>query len=173
MNRIELAFRRRPVAQSELDRNIIKPARREAAIEMPHPRNDHARDRNTDVGTRLIENEEVEACAPDRLHAGRHLLARVEPAERRVGAGLDRRIAAWRQIGMVLQAEWRGAVKARFVSVAVAHEADGQELVQLGERAQQRQFAHRNARRTRTRHFPARCPSSAPAPRSSEFPDRW
>ena len=83
MNRIELAFRRRPVAPSELDRNIIKPARREAAIEMPHPRNDHARDRDADVGARLIENEEVEACSPDSLHAGRHLLARVETAERR------------------------------------------------------------------------------------------
>ena len=87
VDRIELAFRRRPVAPSELHRNIVKPARREAAIEMAHPRNDHARDRNADVGARLVENEEVEAGAPDRLDAGRHLLARIETAERRGAAG--------------------------------------------------------------------------------------
>ena len=38
---------------------------------------------------------------------------------------------------MVLQAQWRGAVEARFLSVAAAHQADRQELVQLGQRAQQ------------------------------------
>ena len=94
MNRIELAFRRRPVEPSELYRNIVKPARREAAIEMPHSRNNHARDRNADVGTRLIENEEVEARALRRLHAGGHLFARVEPAERRAGVGLGRGLPA-------------------------------------------------------------------------------
>ena len=61
VKRIELAFRERPVAQSELDRNIVKPARREAAIEMPQSRNDHPDDRDLDVGTRLIEDEEIEA----------------------------------------------------------------------------------------------------------------
>ena len=48
MNRIELVFRQRPVSQSELYRNIVKPARPEAAIEMPHSRNsrnDHSDDR--------------------------------------------------------------------------------------------------------------------------------
>jgi hypothetical protein len=44
---------------------------------MPHPGNDHARDRDADVGAGLIENHEVETCTPDRIHAGRHLLARV------------------------------------------------------------------------------------------------
>ena len=64
MKRVELAFRQRPVAQSELYRNIVKPARREAAIEMPQPRNDHSDDRDFDVGPRLIEDEEIEAgCA--------------------------------------------------------------------------------------------------------------
>ena len=63
VNRIELVFRQRPVAQSELYRNIVKPARREAAIEMPQSRNDHPDDRDLDVGTRLIEDEEIEALS--------------------------------------------------------------------------------------------------------------
>ncbi len=62
MNRIELVFRQRPVPQSELDRNVVKPAGREAAIEMPQSRNDHAYDRDLDIGTRLIEDEEIEAA---------------------------------------------------------------------------------------------------------------
>ena len=78
---------------SELDRNVIEPARRETAIEMPHPRNGHARDRDADVWARLVENEEIEACPPDSLHAGRHLLARVETAERQVRAAMGRRAA--------------------------------------------------------------------------------
>ena len=63
VNWIELVFRQRPVSQSELDRNIVKPAGREAAIEMPQSRNDHSDDRDLDVGARLIEDEEVEALA--------------------------------------------------------------------------------------------------------------
>ena len=38
---------------------------------------------------------------------------------------------------MVLQAQWSGAVEARFLSGPASHETDGQELVQLGQRAQQ------------------------------------
>ena len=83
VNRIELVFLERPVAQSELYRNIVKPARREAAIEMPQSRNDHSDDRDLDVGTRLIEDEEIEARLLGEAHAGRHLLARVEMAELR------------------------------------------------------------------------------------------
>ena len=37
---------------------------------------------------------------------------------------------------MILQAQRRGAVKARFLSRPAAHQTDRQELVQLGERAQ-------------------------------------
>ena len=50
---------------------------------------------------------------------------------------MDRRIAAWRQIGMVPQAQWSGAVEARFLAGPASHETDGQELVELGQRAQQ------------------------------------
>src|SRR5436305_13669828 len=84
---IELALRRRPGAPSKLHRNIVEPARREATIEVAHPRNDHARDRNANVGARLIEHEEVEANPPDDLDTGDHLLARIETVEGRGGRG--------------------------------------------------------------------------------------
>ena len=58
---IELFFRQRPVAQSKLYRDIVKPARREAAIEMPQSRNNHPDDRDLNVGAGLIEHEEIEA----------------------------------------------------------------------------------------------------------------
>src|SRR3954465_4499929 len=108
VDRIEFAFRRWPVAPSELHRNIVEPARREAAIEMTHPRNDHARDRNADVGSRLVEHEEVEAGTSDCLDAGHYLLARIEAAEGRGGRGNGS--SGRRQICMILQAERRVAV---------------------------------------------------------------
>src|SRR5436305_10321951 len=61
MQRVELVLRDRPVAPSKLDRGIVEPAGREAAIEMPQPRNDHAHDRDLDIGPGLIEHEEIEA----------------------------------------------------------------------------------------------------------------
>ncbi len=69
------------IAPSEFDRHVIKPARREAAIEMPHPRNDHAHHRHFDVGPRLIEHEEIEARSFYEIDAGHHLLARIEAAK--------------------------------------------------------------------------------------------
>src|ERR1700722_11084110 len=79
--RIELVFWQRPVAQSELYRDIVKPAGGEAAIEMPQSRNDHPDDRDLDVRARLIEDEEIEARALDEAHASHHLLALVETTE--------------------------------------------------------------------------------------------
>jgi hypothetical protein len=54
VRRIELVLRQRPVAQSELHRDIVKPTRGEAAIEMPQSRYDHPNHRDIDVGARLI-----------------------------------------------------------------------------------------------------------------------
>src|SRR5712692_730265 len=101
VNRIELVFRQRPVSQSELYRNVVKPAGREAAIEVPQSRNDHSDDRDLDVEARLIEDEKIEALTLGKIHAGGHLLARIEAAELRAEPRLGRRIVAWRQIGMV------------------------------------------------------------------------
>src|SRR5713226_2847453 len=103
VDRIELVFRQRPVSQSELDRNIVKPAGREAPIEVPQSRNDHSDDRDLDVGARLIEDEKVETLTLGKIHAGGHLLARIEAAELRAEARFDRWIVVWRQIGMVPQ----------------------------------------------------------------------
>src|SRR6266446_5412877 len=85
VDRIEPAFGQRPVAQSELDWDVVKPAGRETAIEMPQSRNDHADDRHLDVGARLVEDEEIVARALGETHAGGHLLARLETVESRVG----------------------------------------------------------------------------------------
>src|SRR5262249_39528310 len=140
MKRIELAFRQRSVSPSELDRDIVKPPRCEAAIEMPQSRDDHSGDRDLDVEARLIEDEEIEARALGQVHAGGHLLARVEIAELRAKVRSDGRSAARDQIGMVLQPKWRGVVLVRFlarrVRVPAAHEPDGQKLVELRHRAQ-------------------------------------
>src|SRR3974390_1249243 len=137
MKRIYFVFRQRSVAQSELNRNIIEPARREAAIEMPHSRNDYPHNWNVDVGARLIEDKEVEALPLGQTHAGNHLLARVETADLRAKARLDRWIVAWRQKGMVLYAQRRGPIKTRFLSSPAPHEADGKKLVQFGQCAEQ------------------------------------
>src|SRR5882757_4234789 len=113
VKRIELVFRQWPVSPSQLDRHIVKPARREAAIEMPQSRNDHPDDRDLDIGAGLIEHEEIEALTLGEVHAGGHLLARVEMAELRAEVGSDGRGAARRQIRIVLQPKWTGAVVVR------------------------------------------------------------
>jgi hypothetical protein len=135
--RSEFAFQPRPVEQSEFYRNIVKSPRRETAIEMPQSRNDYSNDRDLNVGPRLIEDKEIEACAPGDVDAGIYLLARVvERADFQAGTRLHRRIAAWRQKGMVLHAQWSGAVEARFLAGPTAHETDGQELVEFSQRTQ-------------------------------------
>src|ERR1700737_5429568 len=73
--RSEFAFRHRLISQPEFDRNIVKPARPEAAIEMTQARHDHSDDGDLNVGPRLIEAEEVGACTPGDVDAGIHLLA--------------------------------------------------------------------------------------------------
>src|SRR5258708_13372878 len=99
---------------------------------MPQSGNDLSDDRDLDVGPGLIEDEEIEACAPGDIDAGEHLIARVvDRTDICAGARLDRRMAAWRQKGMVPQAQWRKAVEARFLAGSSSHETDGQELVQL------------------------------------------
>src|SRR5262245_62052847 len=90
---IEITFQSRLVQPSELDGNIIKPARREAAVEVPQSRDGHANNRNFDVGARVIENEEIKARSLGNVDASQHLLARVETAELRAEARLEGRIA--------------------------------------------------------------------------------
>src|SRR5215469_3649351 len=101
---IELVFRQRSISQSKLYRDIIKPAGREATIEMPQSWNDHSDDWDVYIGPRLIEDEEVKTLSFGKMHASGHLLACVETAERRAEGWLDRWMVAWGQKGMVLQA---------------------------------------------------------------------
>ena len=63
MNWIELGLRQWPLSKSELYRNVVKPARREAAIEMPQSRNDNPDNGNAYIGTRLIENQEIQTLS--------------------------------------------------------------------------------------------------------------
>jgi hypothetical protein len=103
--RSELIFSQRSISQSELYRNIVKPTRRETAIEMPQARNNHSDDRDLDVRPRLIEDEEIEACAAGDVEAGEYLLAGVVKWDRlRVRTWLHYRLAIWNQKGMLLQA---------------------------------------------------------------------
>ena len=81
MERIELGFRYRPLAQTEIERHVVEAARSETAIEMPQSRNDHPDDRNLDVGAGLVEDEEIEPMTLDELYAGQHLLAPIEARE--------------------------------------------------------------------------------------------
>ena len=60
MERIEFVFLWWPVSQSKLYGDVVKPARREAAIEVPQSRNNYPDDRNLDVGACLVEDEEIE-----------------------------------------------------------------------------------------------------------------
>ena len=84
----KFAFRHRMVAQPEFYRDIVKSARREAAVEMTQSGNDHSHDGDLDVGPRLIEDEEIEARTPGDFDAGIDLPACVvEKADRRAAAG--------------------------------------------------------------------------------------
>ena len=104
---------------------------------MPQSRNEHSHHRHVDVGARLIEDEEVEALPRGELHAGGHLLACVETTELRAEARPDRGSVARHQEGMIHQAQRGGAVETGFLSAAASHQSDRQELVELGQCAQQ------------------------------------
>src|SRR5215471_20213604 len=107
VKRVELVFRKRAVSPSELDRDLVKPAGREAAVEMPQTRNGHSDDRDLDIGARLIEDEEIETRALGDVDAGGHLLGRVKTAEFGAGVRSDGRRGARRQVRMILQPKWR------------------------------------------------------------------
>jgi hypothetical protein len=96
MKWVKLSFQQRSVPQSKLYRNIVKAARCEAAIKMPHPRNDYPGDRHINVGTCLIENEKVEPLLLGQTDAGGHLLAGAKAADLRAKVRLDRGFVAWR-----------------------------------------------------------------------------
>src|ERR1700704_2448489 len=75
--RSEFAFQPRAIQQSKLHRNIVKPARGEAAIEMSQARYQHPDDGDLNVGPRLVEHEEIVTRMGGDLDAGIHLVARI------------------------------------------------------------------------------------------------
>src|SRR5215831_3610735 len=107
---------------------------------MPQSGNDDSDDRHLNVRTNLIEDEEVQTDLLGEAHASAHLFARVEIAKLRAEVRRDQWLSAWRQIGKILQAQWSGAVKARFLPGPTAHETQGQKLVELRQRTQQGDF---------------------------------
>src|SRR5580704_16920933 len=140
VNRVKLVFLERSVAQSELCRHVVKPATPKAAIEMPQSGDDDSDDRHLNVRPSLIEDEEVQADLLGEAHAGAHLLTSVEIAKLRAEVRRDQWLSAWHQIGIILQAQWGGAVKARFLPGPAGHETQGQKLVKLRQRTQQGDF---------------------------------
>src|SRR6187399_2051639 len=99
---------------------------------MPQSRNNHSNDRDLDVGPGLVEDEEIEACAPGDIDAGEHLIARVvDGTDMCAAARLHRRTAAWRQKGMVPQPQRREAIETGLLAGSSPHEAYRQELIQL------------------------------------------
>ena len=92
MKWIELGFRQRPLSQSELDRDIVEPARRETAILVAQPGGDNPDHWNTNIRPRLVKDEKIESMALGERHTGMHLLA---PAKaRELGRDVGHRSAA-------------------------------------------------------------------------------
>src|ERR1700722_17279425 len=129
--RSEVAFRHRLISQPEFDRNIVKPARPGAAIEMTQARHDHSDDGDLNVGPRLIEDGEVEACTPGAVAAGIQLLAGgFQWTEFRTGVRLDG-FAAGGQERVLPQLQRRDAVEAGLLPGAASHQTDREELIKL------------------------------------------
>src|SRR5258708_38049324 len=78
MQRIEFLFGQRTMAPPELDRDIVKPARREAAVKIPQAWNDNPDHRHLDTGTRLIDAQQIPPHAPGHMNSPTHLLAHLD-----------------------------------------------------------------------------------------------
>src|SRR5262249_34020373 len=73
--RRQFVFPERLVEQAHPHRDIVQPARREALVEMPQSRREHAHHGDADVGPRLVEHEEIVPGPRGHLDAGLDLLA--------------------------------------------------------------------------------------------------
>src|SRR3954468_3306646 len=135
--RSEFVFQQGAVQKSQFYRYIVKPARREAAIEMPQSRGDDPDDGHPDIGAGLVEDEKIKAGSRSDIDASVDLLARVcQRPELRERARVHRRLAARHQEGMLLEVQRSGAIEARFLAAAASHQSNRQELVQLRQCAQ-------------------------------------
>src|SRR5262249_48283556 len=105
---------------------------------MAQSRNDNPHNRDLDIGTRPIENNELKSVLPGTVHTSHDLLGFVEGAEVRSTVWSSRRESIWRQIEMVPQIKRSVAVMVRRRGVACSHQSDGKKLIHLGQRSQQR-----------------------------------
>src|SRR4051812_38115295 len=126
--RIQLALRNRAVTKPDLDGNIVEPPGREAAIEVPHSGHDHPGDRHLDVRAGLVQYKEIEAHSFDEFDTGEHLCSVVEMAEIGPSGGRDRSIAAWQEVGVLVQPPRARAVRAWALCIAACHQPDRKEL---------------------------------------------
>src|ERR1700745_4217734 len=83
----QLLLGHRLIAQAEFHRHIIEPARPEAAVEMPHSRNDYPDHRHLDIRPRLVEHHEIISRAAGDLDAGVDLLSGVAARDRHAEFG--------------------------------------------------------------------------------------
>ena len=81
MKWVELGFRQRPGAQSELDRDVVESAGRETAILVPQSGDDNPDHWSADIRPRLIKDEKIKAVALSERHAGMHLFAPTQARE--------------------------------------------------------------------------------------------
>ena len=95
--------------------------------------NDDPHDRDLDIGTGLIENEEIESITLGKIDARHHLLALVETAKGQVAFRSNERVSIRRLVGMVAQVKRRSTVVARRGATR-SHQTDRKKLVYLGQR---------------------------------------
>src|SRR6478609_1366525 len=126
MELIERIFRKRPISQSKLYRDIVKPTRCEAPIEVPQTRHNHPDNGYLDVGACLIKDEKIEALALGGAHASHNLLPPIEAAESWLGIRSNWRFAFRYQIRMVRQPQFT-FVTAK-LRITTSHETDGEKL---------------------------------------------
>src|SRR5262245_59413390 len=97
--------------------------------------NEHSNDRNLDVGTCLVEDEEIVTRTGCDLDAGNDLVSRIG-VELEARRWRDDRAIARYQERVVFQMQRRDTVEGRFLAARTGHHANGHELRQLGEGAQ-------------------------------------
>src|SRR3984957_4810558 len=140
--RCQFVLRYGHVAQAKLDGNVVEAAGSKPAIEMPQTGNDDSGNRGFNIRSRLVENQKVEARLSCDLDAGIDLFAGItERSEFRTRDDRICRTAVRQQERGVFQLEGRGVVGVRFFARSAIHQANRQELIELGQRAEQRDAA--------------------------------
>src|SRR5271170_5848801 len=99
---------------------------------MPQSGNDHAGNRDLDVGAGLVQDEEIEPKTFDQLDARPHLLAPIVLCEFRKPSPPEGSLAVGLQIGM--PAQWQRIVllTAGLIGATVAYPIGGEIRIEFG-----------------------------------------